>query len=614
MHVLKNLISRVLKRNGGRRSEGPRLQKLGLELNRFNATTEQEFLTIGGYLQDFSGQAQEISAAAAAAAGIVGGPEMDKAIAELEHILQQTKLLQGECEKGTDVLSDILKILDMIQAAIIAFMKIVKTLVVLGTLIRVESARLGSIGTDFLMLADEINQLGKGIEEKCRNIFNKSQSLSSSLTSSLSNVLKIKASQQGQVQDVIDKTMVSIHSLMDKQKLASTTTGQVSENYHNTSGNISNIVRSLQFHDITRQQIEHVDAALDNVVRLFQDGDQKNGQHEQAIIQALHICRIQEAQLGIARDKLTQAVRAIIDNLISIAADIEAITHQVQELAGDASRAGKSFLVEMEEYLAAVGAGLNLYGVARQDLVGLMQAVAPAIGEMAAFLVDIERIEIAIERIALNACIKAAHLGVKGAALGVLAEAAQSLVGDTRQQTEAVSASLKSIKAAAQQLSDEAGVGEGQEEVNVASLVTDLGPILTTLNRLNEDVIGSLTRVDQKGKNLSAELSKAGSDITIHEYAGEVLDHVIADIKEVENQLQAQLPEKRRSAELSPEELANLKCQYTMMDERQVHDQVMTSVPTVTQETMTTGNDDEIATRAEEKDEDDNFGDNVELF
>ena len=402
---------------------------------------------------------------------------MSEAIAGLDHIFQQTRLLEGECAKGTEILCDIIRLLDIVRSSVAGFIKIVKTLAVLGTFIRVESAHLGSMGTDFLTLANEINQLGKGIEARCLNIFTESQSLSSSLKHSLANVLNIKASQEGQLQVVIDKTMLSLTSLMEKQNLAAATAGRISGNYQSISGNISNIIMSLQIHDITRQQIEHVDQALQNVSSLINERGLQHGPQEQAPLLALHICRIQAAQLAIAHDELTHAVVHIIGSLSGIATDIEAITQQVQGLAGDASQAGKSFLVEMEEYLAAVSGGLDLFGAARQDLVALMQAVAPAIGDMAKFLLDIERIEIAIERIALNACIKAAHLGEEGAALGVLAEATQNLLGDTRQQTQAVSGSLKSIKAAAQQLSLDQGAGEGQVEVDVASLVTDLGTV-----------------------------------------------------------------------------------------------------------------------------------------
>ena len=291
------------------------------------------------------------------------------------------------------------------------------------------------------------------------------------------------------------------------------------------------------------------------------------------------------------------------------------ISQQVQDLVGDASRTGSSFLAEMEDYLAAVAAGLNLYGAARQDLAGLMETVAPAIGDMAKFLLDIERIEIAIERIALNACVKAAHLGEEGDVLGVLAEATQNLVGETRQQTQAVAASLKSITAAAHQLSAGQGTEEAQVEVNVAALVLNLGEILKTLGSLNENVISNLTQMDQKGKSLSTDLTKAGGEITVCEYAGEAINQVIAGIQEWESQFRGLLPEKYQLTALSNEELAGLKAQYTMMDERLVHEQTLISSPTPVAEGMVAVDYHEgPATAENKKEEDGDLGDNVELF
>ena len=93
-------------------------------------------------------------------------------------------------------------------------------------------------------------------------------------------------------------------------------------------------------------------------------------------------------------------------------------------------------------------------------------------------------------------------------------------------------------------------------------------PVLKTLDRLNENFIGALTQVDQKGKDLSAGLTRAGGAITVHEYAQVGLDRVIAGIHAQEGHFQAQLPEKCPSAELSHEDLESLRAQYTMMDER----------------------------------------------
>ena len=611
MFALKKIITRIFNKNGFKEAleTGAHcLQELGRNLNRVNAETEEEFLIIGGHLQDFSERAQEISEASAATAGIIGGPELNNTIADLNHIFQQAQLMAGECEKGTDVLSDIIQILDTIQSSIVGFMKIVKTLAVLGTFVRVESARLGSRGTEFSTLATEILQLGADIEEKYTNILNESQSLSSSLKNSLKNIVNIKSIQKDQLQVVIDRTMQSLNYLTEKYNLSLDTANKLSDNYQKISHKISDIVMSLQFHDITRQQIEHVEKALLDVLPLIQEKSHKNGDPGNNVILADHICKIQKAQLTMARDKLIQAVSSIIGNLESLARDIITISQQVQELVGDASREGDSFFPELEESLGAVASGLNLYGTARKDLWELMQAIAPAIDDMGKFLLDIERIEIAIERIALNACIKAAHLGLEGSALGVLAEATQNLAGGTREQTLAVAASLKSINAAAQQLSAGQGAGEGTPEVDVASLVTDLGAVLQTLGNINESAISGLTQVDQKGKSLSADLARAGGEVKVHEYAGGVLDQVITGIRETEGRFQPYLPDNLESLGLAEAELEDLKAQYTMVDERQAHDQTLiTGSASLLEEKVELDQDEGQATA-------DDLGDNVELF
>jgi hypothetical protein len=615
---LKNIIPRIFRKSGVMRvlrAGEHRLQELSQALKRINVETEEEFLTTGKYLQDFSSRAKEISEASAATAGIIGGPELNNAIAELDHIFQQTKLLEGECEKGTNVLSDIIKILDLIQSSIVGYVKIVKTLKVLGTFVRVESARLGSRGTEFATLAQEINQLGKDIEEKYTIILIKSQVISSSIKKSLANVLNIKSNQKDQLKVVINKIMVILDSLKKKYNFSLATTTTLSENYYNVSRKISDIVMSLQFHDITRQQIEHVEEALHNVLSLFQEKSHQDGHRLQVIILAAHICKIQEAQLTSARNKLTEAVSCIIGNLESIARDILAISQQVQELVGDASRDGNSFLVEMEKYVDAVGAGLNLFGAAQRDLSELMQAMAAAIVDMGKFLLDIERIEIAIERLALNACIKAAHLGENGNALAVLAETTQILVGETRQQTLAVSANLSAINAAAQQLTAGQGGGEAAAEVDVASLIADLGSVLKTLGSLNENAISGLTQVDHQGTKLSADLTKAGEELTVHEYAGAMLDRVISGIRELEKQLQAAISKENGSTELDDEELARLKAQYTMADEREVHDHILITASTpISEETVARDQNEGKTTADNEPDNPINFGDNVELF
>src|SRR3989339_551300 len=77
---------------------------------------------------------------------------------------------------------------------------------------------------------------------------------------------------------------------------------------------------------------------------------------------AIDLCKIQEAQLAAARDKLLQAVGNIIDNLKGIGGNIIEISEDTQELSGVNTQDEDSFFVKMEGHLAEVSSGLRQYG------------------------------------------------------------------------------------------------------------------------------------------------------------------------------------------------------------------------------------------------------------
>ena len=83
-------------------------------------------------------------------------------------------------------------------------------------------------------------------------------------------------------------------------------------------------------------------------------------------------------------------------------------------------------------------------------------------GRCLTFIGDIEKIGIEIRMIGLNACIRAAHVGEKGTALGVLADSIHQLSGDTSGLTDAISENLKKVIQAARELTDGINAGGGR--------------------------------------------------------------------------------------------------------------------------------------------------------
>jgi methyl-accepting chemotaxis protein len=597
------------------RAWGGRLETLGRELDALTKGSESEFLTMGENLQDFSLRARVISQESSSVAQLMAGADINQSIKKLHLIFNRIEHLKNECERGTDVLQDVLHILSGIKDSVAGFMKIVKTLSILGIFTRVESAHLGDAGADFSTLADEVNQLAQDIEIKSVNIVNQSQSLYSLIQESLSKVLALAAQQRGQVQTIIDNTMTSLQSLTDKHSHSSVAAQNISDNFKDISQKISQIITSLQFHDITRQQIEHVEQSLSGVGALLEQEPSKNGQGLTPIKMANHICKIQEAQLVAARDKFTTAVINIVENLTGISQDIIDISQSAQELAGDASQEEHTCLGEIKGHLAASSSALEQYGLASRDLSLLMDAVTPALREMAIFLKDIERIEIAIERIALNSCIKAAQLGPAGVSLGVIAEAIQRLAVETRQHMITVTGNLQSITSAAQELSVNKGNSDDRGDGDVALLLTDIGEILNSLQNLNADVVSLINQVSQKARSLSENIQQAGRAITVHARAEEVISRGLTTLQDLAAQFQAQFPALNQLSDADDLQLETLLAKYTMHDERQVHESVTApGLPPAAESipALTYLGDKPNSEQGRQEEED--LGDNVELF
>lgn len=329
---------------------------------------------------------------------------------------------------------------------------------------------------------------------------------------------------------------------------------------------------------------------------------------------AIDVCKIQEAQLTTARDKFFEAVKDIIANLGEISRDITEISQDTQDLSRANSEEEHSFFEEMAGHLAEVSSGLHQYDSADHDLALMMSSVAAAIGDMSSCLRDIEAIEIAIERIALNACIKAAHLGGEGAALGVLAEGIQRLVGDTRQQTLAVAEKLESIIATSRGLAATDGSDEKDCDLELSFLNNDIDTMLRSLRSLNEDSHASLSQVKEQGDLLSQDLQRVGAEINVHERAADVINQVLAGLQQIENQMQSQgaLPGLGANGD---SEIEMLHSNYTMKAERLVHVSVASSPVTLPSQPSPARwiNDSDTGIKKEEFNEED-LGDNVELF
>jgi len=540
------------------------LEGMAAELKVVAATTEDEFLAIGGRLQDFYQRGSGITALATEMLGEVAGEQVTQAMDGIANLLDEMGRYVGharqEIEASSATLSEILALLEHVAGPLSGFKKVNKVLRMLGISTKIESARLGQSAAGFDTLASDVGDLAVQVNDKAGVILKRKDDLARAIEQTLSGVLNAGAQQHDLVLGILDKTRGSLAALSGINARCSSSMAGISAVSEEVSRSIGEVVMSMQTHDIVRQQIEHVDQALTELKGRSASGTA--GADEVA-----WVCELQSAQLRHASKELDSAVQAIIGNLKEVARQQSGLSAETRGMAGIADQTGGSFFSEMQKDITVVTAALLDSSKVNRSLCGAMGTVTDTVGEIASFVGDIEKIGEEIKLIALNAQIKSAYTGDEGASLGVLAEAIQRLSIDAIDHTTVVSRTLHEIIAVTQSLNNGVCSDTSALEAEVRDMVQGLSSLLGVLQSVNETLLRSLTSMDAEVTHLSSDIDQVTAGITVHRKVSQVLEGAVRGLGGIMVEARRIAPAAGQGANL--DELAS---RYTMHSERKIHE------------------------------------------
>jgi methyl-accepting chemotaxis protein len=582
--------------------------RLGQELHELNRFTETEFLSVGERLQSISRQCRELAGLSSKTAELLDGQEFSGSIDGLRRILAGVKRIERGSETNREVLAAMLTRASQTGKLLPGFARLVLKLKVLALHTRIESARVHDADTDFERLGDEVATLAVDIQNNSENIEEGSAAVQALIQSTLAQLDELGEQQRAQISALVRDVTAGLDSLSSNHAHAAEAAAGIGARYEAVCRQVGDVVRSLQFQDITRQQVEHVREALDEAadkMRGCGDGS------PEGIGLAVSAASLQTAQLRNSRDTLVEAVKRIIENLHSIATEVREISALPVSLAGAAEQQGGSFLESMQERLAAVAADLGQYARSASDVRAAIAQVVPAIEKMSRQAGAIEAIGFHLGMVALNAQVKTAHIGAAGAALGVLAESIQDLTGDTTARTASVAEHLRQLSSEGDVLrkdslaAEHAGAPSAEETGDLDSLAAEIGQRIAKITALNGVMTAQLNTIATTGRGLRERVDETCGGIKSHDRAAEVFGQAIANLEESISTLKRRLP-----AGYQLPAAGNLdwqKSRYTMHSERQVHG----SVEGPGQDAAAGEGTASIATKEGNHDD---LGDNVELF
>jgi methyl-accepting chemotaxis protein len=576
-----------------------KLEPVIADLDRLNHETEQDFLKIGEKLTEFIAAVRLISSELGVLTNLISGEHGLRAAEALTRALDRSRDMQSRAEEGAGTLNRLREEAGQLKQTLSGFKGTVSTFRTLGVLTRIETARLGSAGADFGNLADDVKSLAGNVQTRVDGALDTAGLLLGPIESAMQN---ISALEEGQVKDlpsVVAAVLASLSSFRDIQNRAHESSVRLQARYGAIADAFGKLIVSIQFHDITRQQVEHVIEALD---RLRSASGGTGGGVSHCPPDAAAILALESSQLADAGEKFAASVASVGRSLDEIAALVREMADESRTLSGLSEDEKNSFFLEMERGCTAILGSLSHCASAEAATQASSDGLAETIAQMRGSIDEIQAVEIHMRRMALNASIRAAHIGAPGDALGVLAGSLQDLAADCGQRAGLLVEALGSINDAATRLSGHGGPAittEGDGSVE------DMRTAAVELHSSSERSFAQIAQVIARGAHLREELLATRDSFSV----GVLFAETVGRARGMLNKIKEDDPcvSLRQGSERAERDLADFARHYTMQAERDVHEGVANAVAGVAN----------AAARAEREEtpaETGELGDNVELF
>ncbi|MEK6623032.1 MAG: hypothetical protein AABZ13_11160 [Planctomycetota bacterium] len=514
--------------------------------------SEKIFLSIGSCLQDFTVRARELSEMSASAARLTSGGEIGADInrlrEQLDTMIRYLDSSEKESGSGMKKLQYILGIIEGFDVVCNGFTRIADTLQFLSVSTQVESARLGTeckIGFD--ILSDDVKRLAALINTKSVNILKHSKSLSILVRNAISRTQELLNLQRGSAMNMMRDAQSSLESLTGLNEKSSETSHQIAMRSSGIYKNIGEVVTSMQFHDITRQEMEHVAKALEhlreklegvNGMSLCRDAmpcvstspggnDTPDGQQRNLVGWLGDVCTTQSSQLLHTKEELVGAVDCVIKNLLGISENVKDIVGETQALSGSTNQSGAPLLSQIEKGIVSVIKSIRENAERGKEI---STSVTIAVHGMSEFVKEIEDISVEIKLIAFNAQVKAKRTGADGNTLGVLAEGIQGLAVDAGRHTTSVLEKLKTITDEAKILHGGSDSSSNPDGIETTGMVNTLEGLAGDLHRTNADFTALLVKIAEGGQTLGEDIEALAHQTVFHKEMGETLDGIATEL------------------------------------------------------------------------------------
>lgn len=573
------------------------IQSLISEISSIPVKTENDFISLGSFLQTLSKEIFNLVEHTSQSAGLLLKDDND--------ILFHTESLAGSIlhslERNHEIIdtnigyvNEIINGLEQLRKYQTQIAHISKYLNAVAFNFEVETSRIGKNGQNFLILSEEIRLLSDRIHKISIGIKTDSDSAGSTF-SSTKELIVTQLNQAGKMSlEARTRLSESIRETRDLISLAAAAIEKANRSSRSIHTEIGNIMVAVQMHDNIRQRIEHICHGLRDVNTLCNTEDPVgNGSYtgKERPGLAYKILMIQESQLLQLIKDIESVFYKNHQTFESILKEIDSVTYDLFK-AKD-THSNKQVTLGIMNSLERISELKNN----GQSMISDVEAVASHTLEssrhLSGYISQVHTISRESQIKSLNAIIAADKLMEEGVTLKVLAHEMRAMTDQIDGFTVHVNQILSSVNITSEKLNQNSSELKNQDSLaeskNITASIQDIAHTFEALH-------GHMETIRGQGENLKAQTCVAHEELQFIKTMTQTLNTLVQRIKNARSALGPY-----ENSFLRPiEEDSYFLNRYTMEKERNVHKKLSVK--------------DRVGLHADAAKETDELGDNIDLF
>ncbi|AEQ53662.1 hypothetical protein KKY_3680 [Pelagibacterium halotolerans B2] len=539
------------------------VRQLAADLSAQREKIESAFVSVGGCLTQGAALLNALTNLFDALPDALSGAEVQQATGHLEAVASRATALSDVFGQER---ADLERLFDVVSAANLPISDLHRTIKMMGIVsinARVTAASIAQDSDDFDVFTTDIATLSESATRTLKEFSHAYRQLVIEVDAAVGQRNRFEAAHAHTLSDLAGRLTATLRALENQRASAVDGSAETSRLSRQIVGQIGSAVMALQVGDAPRQRLEHIETGLEHLAAILSgepvfDTEASFEDREPALDA---IAALEQEQLADTARDFALEVGDAERSLAALAADAETIMARSRGQYG--SDVGKtSSIASLSEQLRAAVSMLADFEAERAKLEAVAATVQQTVAVLLGHVEAVQDIEANMRLVSLNAAVRCAQLGPRGASLTVIATQLRELTSETVIAAESAVDWLSQSAALANAFGTSAdGAGKGKGLEKDATLALEL------LSGLDRKLAVALESLDTDGTRVIALLQTAANGLDGLGTLSEAMDDVRMQI--------AGLAPDAPSAE--PTEnialiLAGLRRLYTMEAERSVHD------------------------------------------